>query len=245
MKKAIQLYNFRKELADDFVGTLRRIATLGYDGVEIAGVRGPLSPSELAALLKELGLECAGFMFRSEELLDPDNIAYEYAKAVHTPAVTINVMTDFTSRWREIADLCARIGQTAARHGLVMSYHTHWAECELVDGVPALFRILDATDPSQVHLEPDICWLTRGKLDPAAVIRKYGSRISQIHFKDIVIPDEVETTTELGKGIVDLKGSGAAAREIGADWLIYEQDCCADPLASAAESLNCLSGLMD
>lgn len=240
MKFAVQLYNFRKELAEDFVGTLRRIAALGYDGVEIAGDRGPLPPYGLAVLLRETGLECAGFMFDSEELLDSGNIAYEYAEAVHTPAVTINALVDFSREWRNIAAACDRIGAAAAEHGIVMSYHTHWAECEPVDGVPALFRILDATDPAQVFLEPDVCWLTRGKLDPAAVIRKYDSRITQVHLKDILVPDEVETTTELGKGVIDLRGSLAAASEIGAKWLIYEQDCCDDPFRSAAESLEYL-----
>jgi sugar phosphate isomerase/epimerase len=34
---ALQLYTLRDETADDFPGTLRKVAELGYQGVEFAG----------------------------------------------------------------------------------------------------------------------------------------------------------------------------------------------------------------
>ena len=40
MKIAVQLYNFRNELARDYRGTLRKIAEMGFDGVEFAGFYG-------------------------------------------------------------------------------------------------------------------------------------------------------------------------------------------------------------
>ena len=78
-------------------------------------------------------------------------------------------------------------------------------------------------------------------MDPAAWIRKYGSRIRQVHMKDIVVPDDPSTTTELGKGIVDLENAAKAAHEIAdCRWLIYEQDNTPDPFKSAEESLKFL-----
>ena len=68
MKLAVQLYNFRVELKQDFKGTLREIAKLGFDGVEFATYYGNMEPDELAALLKELKLECAGTMFPKDIL---------------------------------------------------------------------------------------------------------------------------------------------------------------------------------
>ena len=93
-------------------------------------------------------------------------------------------------------------------------------------------------------MEADICWITRGGLDPAAFLRKYRSRINQLHVKDIGVADDASTTTELGKGIVDVKGAVQAAREIGVEWFIYEQDNSADPFRSAAESLKTLRVLL-
>ncbi|MBQ4328468.1 MAG: hypothetical protein IJC27_01945 [Lentisphaeria bacterium] len=74
MKFGVQLYNFRDALEKDFRGALREIAKLGFDGVEFAINFGNIEPEELAALLKELKLECAGTMFFKDALLDRENI---------------------------------------------------------------------------------------------------------------------------------------------------------------------------
>ena len=106
-----------------------------------------------------------------------------------------------------------------------------------------MYRILDAPGAEKIFVEPDVCWLTRAGMDPAAYIRKYGSRIKQIHFKDIVVPDDAGTTATLGKGIVDLKSAFAAAKEINSEWIIFEQDNSDDPFRSAADSLAFMKSL--
>ena len=98
-------------------------------------------------------------------------------------------------------------------------------------------RILDETDPAQVFIEPDVCWLTRAGVDPASHIRRYAKRIRQVHLKDLRIPEERETMTALGDGCVDLAGCIAAAKETPCQWLIYEQDHSADHFADAVKSL--------
>src|SRR5262249_5400449 len=55
----LQLYTVRDQAAQDFKRTVRRVAELGYTGVEFAGY-GDLSASETSALLKETGLRAAG-----------------------------------------------------------------------------------------------------------------------------------------------------------------------------------------
>ena len=245
MKTAVQLYNFRNELREDYRGTLRRIAELGYEGVEFAGNYGDIAPEELAALLQELGLECAGTMFKPEELADPEGIAYRYAAALNSPAVTISLMLpDFVAAETETADLLRRLGAAAAVHpGLVFSYHNHWREFAEVGGEPVMYRLLDATDPRQVFWEPDVCWIVRGGGDPAAAIRRYADRILQIHLKDIEVPDNAKTTTELGRGVIDLAAARAAVAGTGCRWQIVEQDNTRlSPFESAAISLQYLRG---
>ena len=239
MKIGIQLYNFRDQLAKDFVGTLRRVAELGADGVEFF-TYGGLRPAQLARLMAELKLECAGTMFDAEDLLNPSSGAWEYAKALRSPAVTISRMLDFTARWKEVRDTCQAIGRNAAAHGLRFSYHNHWAEFAKVQGTTAMELILAACDPKEVFLEPDICWLTRGGENPPDFLRRHGNRIKQVHFKDIANPEVMETTAPLGKGVVDVVGSLKAAKEIGAEWITYEQDFTDEPFECARQSLDFL-----
>lgn len=244
MKAGLQLYNFRKELKNDFQGTMREIAKLGFDGVEFATFYGDMEPAEIAAFLKELKLECAGTMFKPEEIRDPGSKVYDYARVLKSPGVTHSIMTDFVAGFDAIKADIAAAGRAAWQNGFVFAYHNHWREFELIDGVPAMEKILAETDPVCVKMEADICWINRGGLNPPAFLRKYRSRINQLHVKDITVPDDTATTTELGKGVVDVKGSVEAAREIGIEWLIYEQDNSADPFRSAAESLKTLRALM-
>ena len=245
MKHAVQLYNFREELKQDFRGALKEIAKLGFEGVEFAAYYGGVAPDELAAYLKELKLECAGTMFSADELLDAGNIAYQYMNALHSPAVTISASCDFAKEWANVAETCRKIGRNAKQNGGVFSYHNHWREFALADGEPAMYRILDSTDASEVFMEPDVCWITRGGYDPAGFLRRYAGRIRQVHLKDSKVPEDRAQLTELGCGVVDLKGAYQAAKEIGVQWAIYEQDVCSDTFRSAEISIKYMQQLKE
>ena len=52
---ALQLYTLRDALAIDFATTIRRVAAMGYAGVEPAGFAGS-TPQAAAQLFQELGL---------------------------------------------------------------------------------------------------------------------------------------------------------------------------------------------
>src|ERR1051325_8394064 len=56
---ALQLYTLRDRLAQDFEGTVRSVAELGYVGVETANMFGD-SPEAAAKLFRELGLTVMG-----------------------------------------------------------------------------------------------------------------------------------------------------------------------------------------
>ena len=244
MKFGIQLYNFRRFLAEDFEGTMQKIAQLGFEGAEVVVYRGPLSPAEYAGYLQKLGLKCCGAMYEPAKLTDPADSAYEYVKALNSPAVTISSWSDnFAAEWQQQAELLGKIGQAAAANGTVFSYHNHWDECVMVDGDAAVCRMLDANDPAQVYAEPDICWLNRGGLNAAEFITRFAGRIKQVHFKDIQVADDIKTTVPLGSGIIDLKSAYEAAKAADVEWIIYEQDHSQDPFADAAKSLEYLKQL--
>ena len=58
MNIGLQMYT-RDETAQDFRGTLRKVAELGYEGVEFAGY-GDIPAEEMKTLLQELGLKAIG-----------------------------------------------------------------------------------------------------------------------------------------------------------------------------------------
>ena len=53
---ALQMFSLRDESEKDFVGTLKKVADMGYDGIEFAGYRG-LSAEELKKVLNRSWFE--------------------------------------------------------------------------------------------------------------------------------------------------------------------------------------------
>ena len=239
MKLAVQLYNFRVELKQDFKGTLREIAKLGFDGVEFATYYGNMEPDELAALLNELKLECAGTMFPKDILCQIDSPAWLMAKTLNSPAVTFSYTENLPSSWEKLLGMCQTAGKNAALNQLQFSYHNHHQEfSKLDDGQYVMTKVLQETNPQEVFIEPDVCWLTFAQVDPVSFIKTYANRIKQIHLKDLTDPTKRETMTHLGKGCVNLTGCIEAAKETFCQWLIYEQDHSSDPFADAQASLS-------
>ena len=53
---AAQVYSVREEAAADFDGTMKALAQMGYDGVELAGLYGK-DPKEIRSALDRWGLQ--------------------------------------------------------------------------------------------------------------------------------------------------------------------------------------------
>lgn len=59
MNIGLQLYTLRDATAQDFEGTLRKVAAMGYEGVEFAGY-GDIKAEDMRDLLQELNLKAIG-----------------------------------------------------------------------------------------------------------------------------------------------------------------------------------------
>lgn len=129
--------------------------------------------------------------------------------------------TNSVSGYDRSAETFNRAGAVCNAEGLTFCYHNHAFEFNpLEGGAKGIHRLADQTDPACVKFNIDVYWVTVGGEDPGAFIRKYADRAGYYHFKD----GAPGSFTELGEGSVDLKGSLVAALEVGADWIIYEQD---------------------
>ncbi len=224
LRTGIQLYTVRQTLKDDFPGTIKALAEMGYDGVEFAWNYGGMTPEELAAFLQEVGLVACGLHAKKDEVDRPDSDAYAYAKALGCPYVTTSLAGDVEAGWDAAMDLVAAAGETAHGLGLTFTYHHHAQEFAKIDGQYALDLLYARTDAVKVQCELDTFWIKRGGEDPVSYIRKYAGRVPQIHLKDMNTEGDF---SEIGTGVIDVPGVLDVAKEIGAQWIIYEQDRCA------------------
>ncbi len=69
---SIQLYTVREMAAKDFIGTLRKIAEIGYAGVELSDFHGH-AETEIKKVLDDLGLKASS----SHDALPKDRAAFD------------------------------------------------------------------------------------------------------------------------------------------------------------------------
>lgn len=106
------------------------------------------------------------------------------------------------------AEMVKALMKIAADHGIVLNLHNHTYEVEhnLHDLKGTLARVPD------VKLGPDLNWLLRGGVDPAAFIRQYGDRIVFLHLRDQKA--DGKWSEAMGEGDMDYRAIGKALDDI-------------------------------
>lgn len=240
-KIALQLYSVRKDAERDYEGTVRRVAAMGYPGVETAGFPGS-TPEKAAQLFKELGLVVSS---AHEPLpLGPNQQkVLETLEALEKP---ILVCTQIGPKDVESLDgiqaLCERLNEgcaVARANGLVFAIHNHWWEFGQVGGRLVHDVMVELLDP-EVQFEIDTYWTGVAGVDPAGVIQKLGKRSPLLHIKDGPMV-RGQPQTALGEGKMRLDPIFAAAQP--AAWHVVELDECAtDMMEAVQKSYTYLSG---
>lgn len=237
----LQLYTVRDAMEKDFEGTLRRIAEMGYQGVEFAGYYGRTA-EQVKAILEETGLTALGAHTPYDRLRDALDEEITFNQAIGNNTLIMPFLSEEDrNRWHEIFEDIDRIGQHCKESGITFCYHNHEFELtQLLEGQPVLDAMYSKVGAEHLQMELDTCWVHYAGLDPLAYIAKYADRLPLVHWKDMVKREDGSAeTVELGRGEVDVKAIADAAIKAGAAWLVVEQDyCTGNPLDCIAESMK-------
>ena len=220
---ALELYTVRDETKRDFAGTLRRVAEMGYPGIEFAGY-GNLSEQAMAALLAETGLKVPGTHV-GLDLLTGEQLeaSISYCRAIDCPLM---VLPSLPQAWRTLDGIRAlgpqlnAIGQRCRDAGIAFGYHNHDFEFAAIEGQTLFNQLLEYTASDLVKIELDMYWVAFAGHDPLALLNRLGERVALIHFKDMAAD---RSMTEVGKGILDMQGMTDFARQHNL-WAVVEHD---------------------
>src|ERR1700738_553921 len=150
----LQMYTVRSLTAGDMLGTLRRVAELGFGSVEFAGFGG-VPVRQLRETLDALGLRALGahvqyttFASGLQEVTDDLGVlGCEYA-------IVPSIPNDMRVDPRALDELPAQLnawGTVCKQSGLRFAYHNHAYEFDAL-GSGTLFSAILSTDPDLVDL---------------------------------------------------------------------------------------------
>jgi sugar phosphate isomerase/epimerase len=236
---SLQMFSVRDLIKDDVDGMLRKVADIGYAGVEFGGSVYGRNPKEFRKVLDDLGLKTSSTHFG---VATKDNLQ----QVLDFAGVFGNRI--FISGWRreawdtldgilQAADAFQAGAELLKPHGLIQAYHNHWWELQQVDGRPGLEIFLEHAPSAQAQL--DIYWASRfGKVDVPAFLRKWASRCPTLHVKDGPLV-EGQPHMAVGSGKMDIPAVIRSADEKVLQWLVVELDACAtDMLTAVKQSLD-------
>ena len=248
---SLQMYTLRHSMKtrEDLDNTLRRVAEMGYDSVQITPPA-YLTVDEMAQMLHKYGLHADSAICKLYDIPQKIDEIVRNAEVLGTDVLRTDSICkadrlDRDGYLRAAAHL-EQCGAALRARGLQFMYHFHSFEFVKIGETRGIDIILENTSPQHVLIQPDVFWLTAAGCEPSAELKKFRGRAKYMHLKDyVIVPaelDQIEQTVRasapVGTGNLNLSAILASARELGIENFVAEDDMgVLDPFESAAQSL--------
>ena len=136
-------------------------------------------------------------------------------------------------------DMLPLVEKKVKEYDMRVAIHNHGPDNPLFPTATDIWEQIKSLD-NRIGICLDIGHTVRSGHDPVKDMISYGSRIYDMHIKDVTAASKEGKTIEMGRGIIDIKGFIAAMRQVrysGMCSLEFEKDM-ADPTAGIVESIE-------
>ena len=241
-----QVWTIRESLIEDFPGTLKKMAGMGYKQVEMCSPLGytnagfgPLnkySGSEMRKIIEDCGLKCTSSHYNMGELRDSLDNRIEWATELGMKQIVASSfwlpknasLDDF----KEAADELNQIGEKTKAAGIQMVFHNHHGEFEKRGDKLIYDALLETFDPELVKMQFQVAVVDIG-YKAADFFRKHPGRFISAHLADY--SDTLKKQVPVGEGIIDWNDFFEAAKVGGVQ--NYFVEMAPETFASSAEYL--------
>jgi len=230
-----QTWPVRTSIAKDFPGTLKELASAGFQTVELCspvgyadsgfGGIGKYKGSELQSVLHDAGLSCVSSHFSLDELRKDQDGRIAWAKEVGLTQMLVaslngpkNPTMDDVKR---AADEYNRIGERAAAAGIVQGLHNEGFEVSTVDGKRTYDVLFELLDPRFVKFQFQVSTISDG-FDAAEYFTKYPGRFISMHVQGWSA--KTREIVPVGQDTLDWKRIFTAAKTAGVKNYFVEMD---------------------
>jgi sugar phosphate isomerase/epimerase len=233
----LQLYSLRKEMGEDFEGTLATLAEIGFKEMEFAGYFGK-SASEVRSILDAIGLISPAAHIPLADIANNLSEVIDTAATLGQKYIVLPFLVGddrAIDNYPRIAELLNRSGEAAKAAGLKMGYHNHNFEFDVLDGKRGYDILLSETDSDLVFFEMDLYWAATAGVDPTEYFKKNPGRFPMLHVKDRAADGKM---VDVGRGTIDFAEIFALAPVAGFENYFIEHDNPSDGINSITYSYN-------
>ncbi|HEY0653151.1 MAG TPA: sugar phosphate isomerase/epimerase [Chryseosolibacter sp.] len=232
-KIGLQLYTVREQIAQDARATLRRVAEVGFHGVETGFWPEGVSVEDAARLLREAGLN----VFSAHCEIPVGEKKSEFLRMADAYGCKRMVWHGWPEDQRyktadgikQLTELYNDAGRFAKENGLSFGIHNHWWEFHNKIGDRYAYEVLLDGLERDIFFELDTYWLKTAGHDPAKIVKDFGARAPLLHIKDGPAPynddlaNDQTPMTPAGQGSQDFPAIVKAANG-NTEWMIVEMD---------------------
>ena len=251
IKLGLQVHAVRESFTENYRETFRRIAEMGYDGMELNYWRLQDPFEAYAEEMKKNGLHCLGCMLLPQQLSQEELAKVIRAcKILGTDSTVIcqldvhRIKGDPSYPAEAVRDMLW-VMETLRAEGIRTGYHSHDVDStRLADGCSFYEYVMDHT-PKEFSMVIDTGNTMGGGDDPIALLKKYPGRTPVLHLKGY--GQEKDYATPVWESELDMeKLMTIALDECGAETVIIEFGKRGDyePFQRAEESLIWLKALL-
>ena len=254
----LQLYTVRDAMGTDPLGTLQKVARIGYNSVENATYTGTekfygMDAATYKKVLNENGLVANSGHYRLGEEQEKGadvngTILHDWQRAIDDAAtVGLKYMVcaylstyerGDLDHYKKLADIFNKAGEACKKSGIQFCYHNHDFEFQVQNGMFPYDILLDKTDKDNVKMEVDLYWIKKAGQDPLALFQKHPGRFPLWHVKDMS-KEADQSFAAVGTGIIDFKTIFQHKDQSGMKFFFVEQDKCpGSPFDSITQSYN-------
>ena len=230
-----QVWTVKDMLVKDFPGTLKMVADMGYQSVEMCSPPGyessgfgplmKLKAKEMKKIINDEGLIFPSSHYGMDELRNHLEERIEFALE---SGQTQMILSSFglpnnatISDWLKAADELNKMGEKTKKSALQMGYHNHHMEFEKIGDTLIYDALMNQLDPDYVKMQFQVAVISIG-YKASTYFKKYPGRFISAHLADWS-PAE-KGSVAIGQGIVDWKEFFANLKKGGVKNIFVEME---------------------
>jgi sugar phosphate isomerase/epimerase len=142
-------------------------------------------------------------------------------------------------------ELLPYVDQKVKEYGFNYAIHLHGPDMELFPDAEDVWNHVKDLDP-RIGMCLDIGHDTRNGKDPVKDLKKYHTRVFDVHLKDVTGTTKLGYSLEVGRGVIDFPAFVKMLRKVGYSGVVsleHEKDM-KDPFFGIAESIGYFRGVV-